>query len=395
MALKVWLNNSMKKIDTSLHKPVVFLNGDKYRLDKAYTFVNGVKHQVWGENGVVVDYIKSDGVLGGGTPFAVGENWLNCYNNNNIYRIDISNLSNPTLIRQIAYGNVQLYNNYQSTSTDKIFGAWNSNTNTNYKLKMDNSTGEIVVLSSGNITASSSNTSFTSFMGITNDYFVNVFSDLYSMRPVVMYNRYIYWNNVRKYDTNVIMPYYYFQDNENSFIGVVGHLYRFSLSGTTDLNVSLPVSSYANTLVNASSIKFPFQIFDDGTYVYTSGNTVIYKRAIADLGTNIATYTESDIDNYKLRLLGQIGSYLYCLRIPKSSSLADPVIKLILLNISDLSSAYEQVLPNDPFDEYSGATTFWMNSLAMPQISETGFIAFGMYESSGLKMRIARFSAII
>lgn len=294
MALKIWKDGSMQKIDTSLHKPVIFINGAKKVLEKAYTFVNGEKYEIWGSGGVQVDYISSTGTLGGGTPFAISENWVNCFYNNVIFRIDISNLSNPILIDQTSCGNINRYNNYQSTASNKIFSAWNNGSRTGYKLKMDNSTGIISILSFSTITATSSATNLTSLLGVTNNYLVNQFSTLVSMRPTQVWNRYIYWNNMQKYTTGYTNCSYYFQDSDDTFIGYRNGLHRFSASGTTDLGIS----------------GFPaVSIFDDGTYIYaTKNNTTVHKRAINDLGTDLYTYTISDT-NYKICLLGQNGNY--------------------------------------------------------------------------------------
>lgn len=392
MALKIWKDGAMAKIDTSLHKPVIFLNGTKHKLDKAWVFVNGEKKEIWGESGVQIDYISSTGVLGGGIPFAAGENWLDCYYNNVIYRIDISNLSNPTLIRQVTYGDIQAYNNYQSTQTYKVFSTKHNSSKTNYKLKMDNTTGEISALSSCTITATSSGTNAINSVGITNNNFIDCFSILRSLRPAQIWDRYVYWNNVQKYSAGIFMPYYYFQDGNDTFIGYNNGLKRFSQTGMTDISGSVPSEYY-----NITTTDFlPRQIFDDGTYVFSCNNTTIYKKEITDLENEVATYTVDDAD-YKLRLMGQIGNYIYCLRVPSASSINTPdaVIKLILLNSSNLGVAYEKVLPNDPFNEYYGFPTFWGSSRAIPQISGTGFIGFGMYDSSGLKLRVARFSGII
>ena len=409
MALKIWKDGVMTKIDTNLHKPVIFLNGDKYKLDKAYTFVNGQKQQIWGESGVQIDYISSTGVLGGGFPFAVGETWLNCYCNNNIYFLDISNLSNPTLTRTASWGNVIKYNNYQSDNSDTIFEGWNGTSRTDYKFTLDNSTGAMSVVSSMNFTPTSSDTNMSSYVGMTNSYFINCFSTLANFRPQ-FWNRNAYWNDTQKYGWNMVsLPLQgYFQDNTETIIGWApsGGLSRFSNSGYQNIAGSIPTSTYSPKLstgiVNLLNVAHQ-QLFSDGTYVYTAQNSIVQKRLISDLTTQVAYYDNVASDE-KLRLLGKIGNYVYCLKIPLYSSTSttnsgtpDSIIKLLLLNDNDFSVAYEKVLPNDPFNENYGYPNFWtyFSACAVPQISETGFLSFGYYDNTSLKLRIVRFSGLI
>lgn len=397
MALKIWKDGAMAKIDTNLHKPVIFLNGDKYKLDKAYTFVNGQKQQIWGESGVQIDYISSTGVLGGGTPFAVGETWLNCYYNNNIYFLDISNLSNPTLTRTASWSNVSKYNNYQSDNSNTIFEGWNGTSRTDYKFTMANSTGAMSVVSSMNFTPTSSNTNSSGYVGATNTAFVNSFSILATTYVPRTYNRYVYWNDTQKYGWTQTMSGIegYFQDNSETIIGWAADtgLARFSISGTQALNGSLPTSSYGGT---TTSTIGPRQLFSDSTYAYTAQNNIVQKRLISDLTTQSAYYDDV-ASGEKLRLIGKIDNYVYCLKIPSSAGTPDSVIKLLLLNDNDFSVAYEKVLPNDPFNENYGYPTFWTdtNAMTVPQISNTGFLAFGSYNSASLALRIVRFSGLI
>ena len=64
MAVKVCINGQMKKIDTTLYKPVIFLNGSKKVLAKAWTFVNGEKIQLWGDVLEWLDTFEDFDVIG-------------------------------------------------------------------------------------------------------------------------------------------------------------------------------------------------------------------------------------------------------------------------------------------------------------------------------------------
>lgn len=404
MALKIWTNGSMKKIDTNLHKPIIFLNGTKYKLDKAWVFVNGEKKEIWGEGGVQVDYISSDGILGGGYPFAISENWLNCYYNHTIYRLDISNLSSPSLVQSVAWGNLIRYNHYQSTANTKVFEGWNNATRTNYKYLLDNTTGSMTVASSLAFTPTSSSTNISDYLGATNNYFIDVFSTLVSMRPYQLWNRTSYWNNTAKFGTSSVAPMFLYQNGNNTFIAkftenATTSLYQYSDSVKTIVGGTpfTPVYYYSAYSPNVGAVTLgPAQLFTDSNYVYYAPNTGgVAKRPIGDLTQEIA-YTDID-EGEILRLLGKINNYIYCLKIPSDrDGTPDSVVKLILLNDTDLTPAFEKVLPNDPFNENYGYPTFWTNYSAstVPQVSETGFLSFGSFDNSGLKLRVARFSGI-
>lgn len=390
MALKVWLNNSMQKIDTNLHKPVTFINGTKYKLDKAWTFVNGVKQQIWGESGVQIDYIKSDGVLGGGNVFAIGETWANVWNNKVVYRLNISNLNSPSVAQSLSWGNINHCSYYQSTNSTAIFATLDAQNKTGRKVAMSVSDGSMSVTQTATVTDSYSGTTGFSLFGMTNSFIVFDYSVLQQLRPSVIYTHNIYWNNVKKYSQDLMGMSYHPLVQTTSSTFLVGT----SLSGASGYVVeSFSETGYtsAGSLYGSGGTNM---IYDNGNLFYTSINSSIgniVKVAANDVSTVL--YRLEAGENRKFYLFGKIDSYLYCLDLPTTSA-ANSVVKFKLLNASDLTVAFEKVLPNDPYNENSGLPTFWMNATCIPQVSHTGFVGLGTYTASTLGLRIARFSTI-
>lgn len=383
MALKIWKDGAMKKIDTNLHKPVIFIEGTKHKLDKAYTFVNGVKHELWGAGGVQIDYISSTGTLAGGNIFAIGEDWANVWYNNSILRLDISNLSLPSLLQSVAWGNINKFNaDYQGTATNSVFASFNYNNYTGYKLLLNNSDGTMVVDKSSVLSATSSYTNSKNLLGITNNSIVNKLTETLSWKPTTINHERVFWNGTEKYAFSQVFNGL-MQVADNSILAITsnyGTIYSCSESDYT-----------------AVGTGFDRGVYDNG-YMYCQSNNAsgkfITKRASNDIPTVLYRYptTADNTTNYKI--IGMIGDYIYCLKTPVSSTSTSEV-KLLLLNKSDLTVAFERVLPNDPFNENNGLPTFWTNCTMQAQFSRTGFLGVSTYNAPTLGLRIARFSGLI
>lgn len=411
MALKIWLNNSMQKIDTSLHKPVIFLNGDKYRIDKAYTFVNGARQQIWGETGIQIDYISSSGSLGGGMLFAIGESWASVYANRNIYRIDISNMSNPTLIQSIAWGNIVKYNGLLSTGNNSIFLG-----------SLPNSCNKLNVAQDGTITVVDSyNVGGNAIIDMCDNYALSVTAKIQTVTTQstrnYVYGTDYYFNTTRKHTTGS------WTTGNTSFLIYSGYESTGS-SAITKGNVTLQVDVDAFLInmwgYNNADTGVYYMTDNNLSHIYGSnidglemldGNIICRKKkflpsgmisgtgwnsfAILDKSTLAELYqfpADPSTDKKVLKFLGKIDNYYYLIGYPYSGS-GD--VKLYLLDDSDLSVALEKTLPDDPFEEYSGQRTFWYNCNCVPSISKSGFLGIGTYSANGLKLRIARFSEII
>ena len=402
MALKIWLNGSMKKIDTNLHKHVTFINGTKYKLDKAWTFVNGQKYEIWGETGIQIDYISSTGVLGGGNLFCISEDKAYACQGYNIYQIDISNLSSPSLITNpVSWGNVFDYNAYLSSGTDIIFQTYNNSTKQCNRLKIS---------SNGNISAIKSFTfGGTSVRGFVNNYVFSTSSLIHKVSSTSQTNFYTYgtdyyWDTTKKYSTGswASSPY----QNYNAVTYDSGRLQIDDTTLLINITANPGASSQSGlykamynglTKVNSSQIM-GMQLLDGNVICASVGNTFyIYdKTSYAVLYSYTSQIPSGSLSGRVVKFLGKIGNYYYLLTMQNPAHVIsnDPV-NLIILNDSDLSVAYEKELPRDPFNENNNNPTFWFNCETIPQISQTGFLGVSTYNSSTLGLRIVRFSGLI
>lgn len=380
MALKVKLSNGMKEIDTTLHKPVVFIGGVKKILDKGITFVNGEKKYLWGMDGISVDYISVDGTTCG-LCFSIGDTWMNTSSNGNVYQFDITNLDVPVLDSTIAWGTVVQYSNFQSTVSSTIYGS-----NAGNVISVNPSTGVVSVLSN----FSTSGT----FVGITTNYSCgyNVIRTLPSLGNIVYGNNW-FWNGQARYTTGTSNnPLTYNNtpviqiDTDKLITNLIsnnvgsGGLYELTPSGATRLgglmndiimlddNVLCGVENYTTTTDSSK-----FNLYDKTTY------------ALVD------TYTHSD-PTVKLLFLGRIGDNYYLLCVPKDQN-ATTGVSIVLLDKSDLSVVHTQELESDPFEENNGSVAFWYNCQSMPQVSNSGFLSANT--STSANYRCARFGALL
>lgn len=408
----------MKKIDTNLHKPVTFVNGTKYKLDKAYTFVNGEKKLIWGDSGVQIDYISSTGTLGGGIVFAIGEDWMHASNGNNVYKIDIANLSNPTLIQSVEWGKVFNYSGVLSGNGNSIFHT--SKQATNNRLSVDSS-GNIVVSQTFTSGGTNNKVDFVDSYVLSITSLTHTVSST-SQTRIYTYGSDYYFNTTKKHTTGT-----WATNNANSlyYSGTSGSTTTYPRPTTSSAMLYPAIQYDSDTiLINLSGAKTNGAGIYKMTYnsLTKIGNNINGLRLVDDnvicrtyySGTDtygsiepnclslldktslstLYTYPASPDTSKKLIFLGKSGNYYYVIEKPNVDTVIGGV-KLVILNSADLSVAFERTLPDDPFNENNGKPTFWMNSECIAQITNSGFLAVSTYDSSTLALRVARFSALI
>lgn len=421
MALKIKTPNGMQKIDTNLHKPVIFINGTKYRLDKAWTFVNGVKQQIWGESGVQIDYIKSDGNAFGYLG-AIGEDWAVSWLNGNAMRINISNFTNPQLIQSVAWGSVTKYNGFLSTTNNMVFG------NGVNKITLNPQTGVLSAVSLGN-SAQPGSLTLAYGLGITNSYFVQAFNLTKTFITTTSHGSHIttvtwgtefYWSGTLKYttgrepasatDTSGVVVYnngmtplqvgtneIWARIQRRSGSSIIYDLYSLTYSGLTLVEGSSTLTgdlildgniicrNWFNGTTSGTSIS--------GTTLPKTALSLLDKSTRTTLYTYDVPYVANTSNKNRLLFLGRIDNYYYVITMPYDPD-ATSGVKFVLLNAADLTVALEKALPSDPFNENEGKITFWYNAFSEAQISQTGFLGVYSYNSTTLKWRVARFSAV-
>lgn len=398
MAVKVCINGQMKRIDTTLHKPVIFLNGQKKVLSKAWTFVNGEKKMLWGQPGVRVDLISSDGLVSGTNAItAVGENWLVTTNNSNyVNRIDISNLSSPSLIQSVAWGSRGRTNGFLSTANKLVF--YGNASGTLNRLACDFATGGVSVEKSyvnssgllvGDIGSSSigwgnktktfvrpgPSGSGTISMTWGSDVYVNN-SVAYSIghQPSSVSD-----SNYGPYITSM-----YLQVTSTSWYGYCwGKGSYASQSGIYTMTTS-SMSKIGDSITGGE----PYYL--DGSNMVTLDSSVNY----VDKSTLAVAYSSAVItgNGMTAKIIGRNGDYVYVVQYP-TTAVTDGVVTLYLLDKTNLTTVYTQVLPTDPFGENSGSSIFWNRCLYNPQVSGSGFL--GVSGNVSGQLRIVRFSELL
>ena len=413
MALKVGTSTGIKTIDTNLHKPVIFINGQKRIIDKAWVFDNGVKKMIWGEEGIQIDYISSSGSLATGSVFSIGENWALASYNKNVNTLNISNLSNVTMTQSINWGDVSEANEYQTTNGNQVFFGNNltSGVGNVNKLGINPSTGAITVMSSISLTDGTAK----DIIGNTNSYVVRYnprSKYISSPRPGIinshLWGTTYYWNDSARYttgqeNTDGSRDLYFasggLQIDDNAVLinmggsyGTGSGLYRAEYNtytkirstGLYDMRMLDSNKICLTDFVNTSTGGVIWVNPDPNTFI------VVDKTSYAEL----FRYSVADENLNEIKFLGKLDGYYYLIQIINRFSSSGEV-KLLMIDENTYQTAWEQVLPNDPFNENSGVPVFWRDGDSVPQISQTGFLAFSAFYSGSSDLRLVRFSGLL
>lgn len=320
--------------------------------------------------------------------FAVGSNWVNLtkQNSNTVYHIDLTNTSSP-IITSNTYGDVKLVNGYLSDSNGLIVGSWNSSDKIGYKLSINNSTGAITPVL--NSTVSSGNR----ILGVTETNVVVVYSE--RQGTTAYYIDRIYWNGVEKYSmpqSNRLWGAYMQTGPETLAIAKVtnSELATATASGYT---AQSSIQDWS-TLDKVGYLQTKTDIYNSMLTITASGlnGNYLFKRSNSSVVSASSSH-HAGADHY-MWIIGAMDNKLYCIDISgwNSGWTSSSVTKLMLLSTTDFSTIYEEVLPNDPFNEYSGVPTFWDSARCLASESYTGYVGVCQYNTTTNKLNIAKFS---
>lgn len=408
MAVKIKTPDGMKQINTTLHKPVIFVDGQKRVLDKAWMFVNGEKKMLWGESGVAIDFITAEVESGTWELAGIGENWLWASGSSSVKMFDITNLSNPVLKSSVAWGSNWKYNGYQTVDGQYVF--YGQNSNTLNKLLVNPLTGVASVGESYMTTADMILLTKTNYwIGYKN---LSVSYTRPATSGVSTFNYGTQW----VFDSSVIFE----TGRRPSGIGDT-EVYKFQYSSggiqinDTDIMVNIASDGYStgagayrlnyNGFEKVSSDSVPNPVMLDGNRIvgkrsYVSGSglyrkTYDYALVLYD-SVAFQSIAEFDVDRttHTISFLGRNDDYYYVIKRPKTSQVGG--VSLLLLSKDDLSVVYEQEMPSDPFNEYNGNCDYWIDGGMNAYVSQSGFVGFKGKTTSGNTVgRIARFSVLM
>lgn len=396
MADKVCINGQMKRIDTTLHKPVIFLNGQKKVLAKAWTFINGEKVQLWGQAGIQVDYIKSDGLVSGwNIAVAIGEDWATLSGSRSgtprVTRLNIANIDSPTVIQTVNWGYWPRNNTYLSDSNYLVFYGYNYDTHALNRLKTAYSDGTVSVDASyttagktligdiGNYSFEyeTLTKTFAQPQTLTRQYGTRFYSNGSSAYSVGTQPTSVSDGNFGPRLTTVGLQY----DSSNWYGIFLGSGSYSTNSGTWKMGVA-SASKVSGTSYNMS--------FLDGNNIVVRGGSSIQLLNKTSLSVVYSGETLTD-NGMSFKIIGRNGNYYYVVQYP-STAVAGGVVTLYLFDATDLSTVYTQTLPSDPFNENSGVSSFWNNCVPSPQNTGSGFLAVS--GEGNAQIRIVRFSEL-
>lgn len=410
MAVKIKTPDGMKQIDTTLHKPVVFVDGKKKVLDKAWVFVNGEKKMLWGESGVAIDFITAEVESGTWSLAGIGEKWLWASGSSTVKIFDITNLSNPLLKSSVAWGSNWRYNGYQTVDGQYVF--YGQNSKTLNKLLVNPLTGEASVGESYTTTADMSLLTKTNYwIGYKN------LSVRYT-RPGATTTGFTTFNYGTQWVFNSAIRFT--TGRKPSGVGdTADYKFQYSSGGiqinNTDILVNISSDGYST---GAGAYKLNYNGFTKVTEnsvlnpVMLDGNRVVGKRSYASgsglyrtsydyalllydsVAFQLVAEFAVDSKTHTISFLGRNGDYYYVIKRPKKSQVGG--VSLLLLSKDDLSVVYEQEMPSDPFNEYNGNCDYWLGGGADAYVSQSGFVGFKGSTTSGNTVgRIVRFSALM
>ena len=371
MALKVKLPSGMKEIDTVVHRPVTFVGGVKKVLFKAVTFVNGVKKVLWGD--FPIDYIAINSVACGNM-YAIGDTWMHTSLGDNTLQFDISNLSDPTLVQSISWGNVFQWSGYQSSGNSMVFGSTKGN-----KISVNGTTGVVSV-----VTTYAYPSNAEGFVGVTDEY-VCTLINLYTSNHVVKGNG-VYWNTTNTYSIGGVMGHGTHYNNTPCIqVDTNTILVNMDSDATTRIGLyTLTPDSYTKVANQMNDLLCLDNGYLLGVTNYSANDTSsVFNLYDPSDYTVVQTYTHAD-PTETIKLLGRMGENYYFISCPKNIS-ATSGVKVFLLNKDDLTTFYTQDLPSDPFNENGGAVTFWRNCTVNPLTSTSGYLGASTYSNASFR----------
>lgn len=387
MALKVKLSSGMKTIDTSINKPVVFINGQKKILDVGVTFVNGVKKYVWGKEGVPVDYIKTE-TISTGHVYCIGENWMHTSNIGYTTKFNISNIDNPVIEQTVAWGDVFQSCDFQRSGVNSFYGTTDGN-----KLQVNGTTGAFSVVANYQLLDGVSSNTVHPCTCMTNNYLCGFTEYPYNSSVVANLNpgnKWI-WNGITKYETSRGSDP--LRKTDSPAIQIDTESFIINLNSKNDLiQPGLYLATPAD-ITRIDDFKNDLIMLDGDVFcglknydTQTASEFILYDKLTYAV---LETYTHDDTDE-KLIFVGRIGDNYYFVATPKTDGLTGA--KLVLLDKDDLSVVLTQDLESDPFNENNGLTTFWSNCSTIPQVSNSGYLSVDTW--SGSSFRCARIGEI-
>ena len=367
MPLKIQLNGQMKQL-TAPGKPLItFINGQKKILSKGVTFINGVKKVLWSANSLKVDYIPNVYNLTNtlGKLFWISNNVAFLSGGTKIFKLDISNKSNPSLTSEVELGTVVGYSVIDSTSTNMVYYAAVTSRKVQ-QINVNPTTATINATNPLTLSAGAYGTDSGGLLGTNN------WLGIYTVTATTAQLR---------LNSNIVDTWGW--NPSGSVSGSYGPSYMYKKSSTSVLLPTFDANSHYISEATATDLQtritgvdFNVAMTDpENNNIICAGNSGF---AIYASDYSLISRTENSDTNTSYYLLGKIREYYYVVQSPQNRNATNQNVYLDVYNTSGELST-QQVL-----DLQTQFTASYSSDLVrcVPHISQTGALGFVFYPSS-------------
>lgn len=368
MALKAFINGSLKNLTPVGKPPVTFVNGTKKKLVKGVMFVNGVKKVLWDTNNLQIDYIDVSGVTGASGFYLSGNSQVFFANADKVIyssgyainRLNVTNPGSPVLDAQVSMGAVLGFSSVDSNSATAVYYARNqvSTTLTLNQLNIDLSTGSVNASNSSSVNGNPN----VGCLGRINSGWINANNVGNSDRYVYVRNQMTALYNYQALKTGGSIsgsplgcPNFTKIDNTT----LVGRLQVYG--GTTGIGEFTASGKTAKS----GDLNYQDFLYDDGVVACAGEQGFgLYNRVTSGAYTSIGTATASS--NHYMRLVGKCRGYYYVVEYPTVSG-----GKFYLKVFNSSCALVDTVeLTNLSYSSSYSRTAF------LPHLSQTGYLCF-------------------
>lgn len=372
MPLKIFKNGIIHNLTSTATPLVTFVNGVKKKLPKGVTFINGEKVVLWDANELQITYIKPRDIglnlYNSGVGFFANKDLLLCSYRNTIYKIDVSNKANPSLIGSVQFGNVIGYSSVDSVVGESVYYAYNTSGGATFnQLNITNSSGNIVVSNAQNL----GNT-----IGVEKGAYIGgswLSCGVSTLGSTYIAN--IYENDTRKYGYSVYagsgsISGGYFAGPLFTKLDASTMVGRLNIYNSTNAVAEYDASGY--TVKTGSCLYMDF--LTDGNLVACAGTDgfELFERPAS--GNYVSLEQTPEIANHTERLIGKCRGYYYTVSCPYDNDSE----KKYYLRVYDSDGVLFKTV------ELTGLNgmQYW-DIISVPQLSRTGYLTIYISKYSG------------
>lgn len=313
MPLKIFKNGVIHNLTSTATPLVTFVNGVKKKLPKGVTFINGEKVVLWDANELQITYINPEDMglnpYDPSVAFFANKDLLLYSFQNTIYKLNVSNKANPSLIGSVQFGDVIGYSSVDSVVGESVYYAYNTSGGATFnQLNITNSSGNIVVSNAQNL----GNT-----IGVEKGAYIGgKWLSCGVSRIGTAYMANVYENATRKYGYSVysgggsisgkLQGPLFTKLDSSTMVG------RLNIYNSTNAVAEYDVSGYTVKTGSCSYMDF----LTDGNIIACAGSDgfELFERPAS--GNYVSLAKTTGIANHTDRLIGKCRGYYYTVSCP-------------------------------------------------------------------------------